>query len=76
MSFLGWFDGEIRPDGWFDAEIQPAGWFDTEVINTSAGGGGSQALAITLDGVTVAVAQALSHSAGTSGNARRGNGSG
>lgn len=35
MSYLGWFDGELRPDAWFDAELQPAAWFDTEIVNTS-----------------------------------------
>lgn len=39
MSFLGWFDGELRPDGWWDAELQTAAWFDTELIATTTGGG-------------------------------------
>ena len=40
MAYLGWFDGELRPDAWWDAELQPAGWWDTEIIDTSTGGGG------------------------------------
>lgn len=36
MAYLGWFDGELRPDAWFDAELHPAGWFDTEIINTAS----------------------------------------
>ena len=39
MAFLGWWDGELRPDAWWDAELQPAGWFDTELIDTSATAG-------------------------------------
>ena len=36
MAYLGWFDGELRPDGWFDAELQRAAWFDTELVETSS----------------------------------------
>ena len=39
MAFLGWWDGELRPDAWFDAELQPKAWFDTDVVETSTGGG-------------------------------------
>jgi hypothetical protein len=49
MAFLGWFDGELRPDAWFDAELQPAGWFDTELINT-AGGSTVAAVCVNNDG--------------------------
>jgi hypothetical protein len=40
VAYLGWFDGELRPDAWFDAELQAAGWWDTEIIDTATGGAG------------------------------------
>lgn len=41
MAFLGWFNGELRPDAWFDAELHPAAWWDTEIVDTTVGGGGN-----------------------------------
>jgi hypothetical protein len=55
MAFLGWFDGELRPDAWFDAELQPAGWFDTEIINTVSGGGGITGTAATSQAQTASL---------------------
>lgn len=67
MSYLGWFDGELRPDGWFDAELQKAGWFDTEIINTAAAGG-SDATTATGQGQSVAgtTARTINATAATS----------
>ena len=62
MAFLGWFDGELRPDAWFDAELQPAAWWDTEIVDTATtGGGNNQVIAFTLDGVAIAAAQTIQH---------------
>ena len=60
MSYLGWFDGELRPDGWFDAELQKAGWFDTEIIDTATSGAhtlDAESGAFVLTGVVASIVQ-------------------
>lgn len=62
MSYLGWFDGELRPDAWFDAELQPAAWFDTEIVNTSTAGNTAVNLGVgslSITGYAPTVTQAL-----------------
>ena len=53
----GRFDPELLPAEWFDKGIK--GWFDDDLIVAATGK--SQALAITLDDVTVAIAQTAQH---------------
>ena len=63
MAGEGLFDPDLVGSSWFDETSTVKGWFDGDLIaKPAAGGGGSQALAITLDGVTVAAAQNLQHS--------------
>jgi hypothetical protein len=37
--YLGWFDGELRPDAWFDAELEPVAWWDVELLNSASSSG-------------------------------------